>query len=93
MVLLDPLVDSRWMVVLQSHVGLGVLRKKPLHVLAHQVQPDGINRGHADAPIDLVVHRPHFLFEGLVSLDELAALGVVMLALRREDERSLGGGR
>ena len=76
--------------VLQPDLGLGILPHEVLHAAAHVVQPDRVDRRHADQPGDLQPQRADAGLDRVVQLEHLAEALVADLALGRQHEGPLG---
>ena len=78
------------MEILQPHVRLRMPAHELLHVAAHVMQPDGVDRRHAHSAGHLLVERPHLILEGIVGGDDLPAAVEERLAFGRGRERPGG---
>jgi hypothetical protein len=79
--LLDRLDDAIGVEVFETDVGLGVPAHELLHVTAHVVEADGVDRRHAHAARDLVMQRPDRIHQRIVAGDDLPAAVIERLPL------------
>ena len=75
---------------LELHPRRRVEGHEPLHVPAHVVEPDGVDRGDPHRAIDARLDDRHVRLGLLPRLEDGAARRVEGLALGRDDERALG---
>ena len=88
--LLDRLDDAIGVEVFETDVGLGVPAHELLHVAAHVVEADGVDRRHAHAARDLVMQRPDRIHQRIIAGDDLPAAVIEHLPLAGRRQGPLG---
>src|SRR5437870_1893008 len=86
----DRLDDLVRMQALELDADLGVERHEPLQVMAHVMQSDGINGGHADGAVDLGLDRGDLRLRLFPGFEHPAAGQIEALPLGGHGERPTG---
>ena len=72
------------MKIFDLNLGIGLPRRQQVDVLAHVAQADGIDRGHSDLDIQLIVGIANGHLQVLILLDQPLTAFVIGLAQRGE---------
>ena len=83
------LVDLVRAQVFQPHLGLRIAAHEILHAAAHVVQPDRVDRRHADQPGNLHAERADAGFDRVVEFQHLAKAVETGLSFRGQHEGPL----
>ena len=86
----DLFIDPVGVQILDLDPGIGLARRQHFDVFAHVAQADGINGGHLDLDVQLVLGVANRRLQLLILFDETFAALVIGSAQRRELERADG---